>query len=119
MIFLRPIEIGLACEFLAASGDLHGRFFSRARASSRFHTAKTQSGNGLPSERLNFLMVHATPLWHNERTGGRDARNEAAPVHQSGRRRGGMASAGPRGRAGDPLGWLPQLVRSSPCRPER
>jgi hypothetical protein len=42
MIFLRPIEIGLACEFLAASGDLHGRFFSRARASSRFRTAKTQ-----------------------------------------------------------------------------
>jgi hypothetical protein len=45
MIFLRPIEIGLACEFLAASGDLHGRFFSRSRASSRFHTAKTHVGS--------------------------------------------------------------------------
>jgi site-specific recombinase XerD len=39
MIFLRPIEIGLACEFLAASGDLHGRFFSRARAARLVHRA--------------------------------------------------------------------------------
>jgi hypothetical protein len=55
LIFLRPIEIGLACEFLAASGDLHGRFFSRARASSRFHTAKTQGGHtvGLASDSIS------------------------------------------------------------------
>jgi hypothetical protein len=61
MIFLRPIEIGLACEFLAASGDLHGRFFSRARASSRFHTAKTHS-RLVP--RAAFATQHLCPDHH-------------------------------------------------------
>ena len=67
MIFLRPIEIELACEFLAASGDLHGRFFSRARASSRFHTAKTLSGS---SSRARFKMPLSRGFDSSTRTAG-------------------------------------------------
>ena len=50
---------------LAASGDLHGRFFSRARALPRFHTDKTHCGSGvwhrssrgwLPDQLLDHLV---------------------------------------------------------------